>query len=39
MEYTRSLKIGDTQSMLFQHTELPPIFDSNVPKFDIAEKG
>ena len=37
--YTRSLKVGDTQSMVFLPTNLPPIFDPDVPQYDVAKEG
>ena len=35
--HTRSLKVGDTQSMVFLPTDLPPIFDPNVPQYDVSK--
>ena len=35
--HTRSLKVGDTQSMLFIPTDLPPIFDPGAPQYDVLK--
>ena len=36
---TRSLKFGNTKSMVFLPTDLPPIFDPDVPKYNVAKEG
>ena len=37
--HTRSLKVGNTQSMVFLPTDLPPIFDPDVPQYDVVKEG
>ena len=37
--HARSLKVGDTQSMVFLPTDITPIFDPDVPKYDVAKEG
>ena len=35
--HERLLKIGKLQSMTFLETDLPPFFDSKVPKYDVIK--
>ena len=35
--HARSLKAGDTQSMVFKDEDLPPVFDESAPKYDAAD--
>ena len=35
--HDRSLKAGDLQNIVFSKTNLPPIFDSEAPKYDVIK--
>ena len=35
--HARSLKEGDTQSMVFKDEDLPPVFDDSAPKYDSVD--
>ena len=37
--HARSIKVGDRQSIVFLPTDLPPIFHSDVPKYDIVKES
>ena len=37
--HARSLKVGDTQLMIFLPTNLPPIFHPDVPQYDEIKEG
>ena len=37
--HIRSLNIGDTKSMIFLPTDLPPNFNPDVPQYDVMKEG
>ena len=39
LKHARVLNVGETQSMVFTDTDLPPIFDPDAPKFDQLVPG
>ena len=34
--HSRTIGVGNTQSMVFQDDDLPPIFDPTTPKYDVS---
>ena len=34
--HSRTIGVGNTQSMVFQDDDLPPIFDPTAPKHDVS---